>query len=253
MDRNKARAMLAATPLLVAQVGLLDLRKKVMEGDVDVLQNLRLNSVMPVAETIRRLGQAPPMAVLKLCNRTTGEDISNKLVQHLDDLDFVQDVLTVTANQQELNPAMHGVIEGLGRRKTFQRFKSNNQGMDIDRLRFSHTATPKDSDLEANEVTAKAQRTESRSTGTMQTYCCFFNRTRGCRYYNNCIYTHKCIICNRADHGASRCWQRSQERSEEPSNQQQTGLGQSGTQVRRDAPPSLAVDETELDKKKNTR
>ena len=204
-----------------------------MEGDVDALQNLRLNSVIPVSETIRILGQAPPIAILKLCNRATGEIILSKLIQHLDDLDFVQDVLSVTANHQELNPAMHGVIAGLGRRKTFQRFKSNNQGMDIDRLRFSHTATPKDSDLEAIEVTAKSPRAEPRSTGTMQTYCCFFNRPRGCRYYSNCIYTHKCIICNRADHGASRRWQR----SEETSNQRQTGLGQSGAQVRRETPP----------------
>ena len=106
IDRNKARALLAATPLLVAQVGLLDLRKKMMEGDVDALQNLRLNSVIPVSETIRILGQAPPIAILKLCNRATGEIISSKLIQHLDDLDFVQDVLSVTANHQELNPAM---------------------------------------------------------------------------------------------------------------------------------------------------
>ena len=128
-DRNKACALLAATPLLVAQVGLLDLRKKFMEGDVDVLQNLRLNSVMPVSETIRRLGQAPPMAVLKLCNRATGENISSKLIQHLDDLDFVQDALSVTSNHQELNPTLHGVIEGLSRRKTFHRLKHNQQGM----------------------------------------------------------------------------------------------------------------------------
>ena len=205
-----------------------------------VLHTLRLNSVMPVSETIRMLGQAPPLAILKLCNRATGEEISSKLVQHLDDLDFVQDVLSVNANHQELNPTMHGVIEGLSRRKTFHRFKHNHRGMYIDRLRFRHTVTPKDSDLETNEVTSKGgkqsssnQQTEAKNNYTTQDYCCFFNRARGCRYYNNCFYVHKCIICNRADHGASRCWQR----SEDGSGQQQSGLDQSGAQSQRDTPP----------------
>lgn len=42
--RNQARSQLAGAPLLVAQLSERDFRKKMLEGDNNLLQNLRLGT-----------------------------------------------------------------------------------------------------------------------------------------------------------------------------------------------------------------
>ena len=60
-----------------------------MKGDSEKLKALRLGRVMPVAEVIKALGKAPPLAVLKLCYGAKTYDFADHLLQHADDLDFV--------------------------------------------------------------------------------------------------------------------------------------------------------------------
>ena len=71
-QKNQARSQLAGAPLLVAQLGALELRTKMLEGSHGELQNYRLGSQTTVAEVLKVLGKMPPLTVLKLCNPKFG-------------------------------------------------------------------------------------------------------------------------------------------------------------------------------------
>ena len=74
------------------------------------------------------------------------------MLQHADDLDFVQDVLCASGDSLEVNPILNGVLAGFNRRRRYSRFKYGHHTMELDRLRFEHTISEKDSDLQATEV-----------------------------------------------------------------------------------------------------
>ena len=122
-EKNQARAMLAGAPLLVAQLGALELRKWMLKGDSEVLRNLRLGTHLSAAELLKKLGQAPPLAVLRLCYDQKHYDCSEQMLQHADDLDFVQDILSATGNSPQLNPVLNAVLAGFNRRRRQNRFK----------------------------------------------------------------------------------------------------------------------------------
>ena len=44
-EKNQARALLAGAPLLLAQLGALEFRKKMMQGDSEVLSTIRLGTL----------------------------------------------------------------------------------------------------------------------------------------------------------------------------------------------------------------
>ena len=117
-----------------------------------MLGRLRLGTQMTTAEFLKLLGQAPPMAILKLCYGTRDCDLPDLLLQHGEDLDFAQDVLSASGNALELNPILNGVVAGFNRRRRYNRFKYGHQTMELDKLRFAHTISEKDSDLHATEV-----------------------------------------------------------------------------------------------------
>ena len=72
-QKNQARTQLAGAPLLVAQLGALELRKKLLQGDNNALQDLRLGSQITVMEMLKILGKLPPISALRLCNRQFGD------------------------------------------------------------------------------------------------------------------------------------------------------------------------------------
>ena len=124
---SKARAMLAGAPLMVAQLGALELRKKMLEGDTQILHRLNLTTPTTVLQVLKWLQKAPPLAILKLCNSETANFLMNNLLQHSDDLDFVQDVLNAVASHSEINPTMQAVLAGFNRRRNLGRFKDGQQ------------------------------------------------------------------------------------------------------------------------------
>ena len=117
-----------------------------------MLQTLRLGTHLSVAEMIKKMGQAPPLAVLRLCYDQKNFDVSDQLLQHADDVDFVQDTLSTTGNSMQLNPVLNGVLAGFNRRRRHNRFKFGDRTLEFDRLRFAETASELDSDLYATEV-----------------------------------------------------------------------------------------------------
>ena len=186
-----------------------------LTGDPQALSQMRLGTQMSTAELLKQLGRAPPVAVLQLCYGIDKYNLPESLLQHADDLDFTQDTLTATGESMELNPILNGVLAGFNRRRRYNRFKHGSHTLEVDRLRFQHTITEKDSDLYATEVLKKKgtdqQKDNSRRDGTnvirFNRVCNFFQRARGCSY-NGCKFIHKCAVCNRLGHGAIDCYSR---------------------------------------------
>ena len=202
-DRNKARALLAAAPLMVAQQGALDLRKIMMEGDTSILSGLQLEERSTAAEVLKKLEAVPPLAILNLCNKEVAELVKESLLQHSDDLDFVQDVLDLVGSNSALTPTLHAVLAAFNRRKNHARFKHGEISIAMDRMRFSHLASSSDK----NDGEKRNYRNKSRVPKVM---CNHFQSRKGCRKKDACLFEHKCIICGSKSHGAYSCKDRSQ-------------------------------------------
>ena len=78
--------------------------------------------------------------------------MAKHLLQHGDNVDFVQDVLSAIGGNPELNPILNGVLAGFARRQRFGRFKCGQLRLDFDRLRYANKITPNDSNLVSKEV-----------------------------------------------------------------------------------------------------
>ena len=187
---------------MVAQLGAQELKKKLQQGDVETLHSLRMGDQMSMAQLLARLSNAPPMAVLQLCNAEKGKAINNMIQQHSEDLDFVQEVLTAVGNHSELNPTMHAVLAGFTRRRNFGYFKNGAHNVDIDRLRFSHTASPKDADGGGQKKNDNSTSSNSRNQSTRKAICYYFQRVAGCNAPGRCKFAHLCILCDGWAHGA---------------------------------------------------
>ena len=206
-EKIQARAQLVGAPLLVAQLGALEFREKMLDGDNTILKSLRLGTQSTVGEVIKNLGRASPLAVLQLCFGCQEYDFGENLLQHADDLDFTQDALTAIGESHALNPVLNKVLAGFNRRRRYQRFKCGHHTLELDRLRFATTASTLDSDLLAKDIVkkepklARTNRTNQESgTGP----CWFFQRQFGCRR-DPCPFVHKCTICDKPGHGAFDC------------------------------------------------
>ena len=189
-----------------------------MKGEPLVLSKLKLGTYMPAAALLKELSQIPPLTLLQLCYKGKNFNLSEHLLQHADDLDFVQDTITATGKCSQLNPVMNGVLAAFNRRRRFNRFKYGNVNLEFDRLRFANTATESDGDHHATEVKGNKNKKENRG-GKGSYYsgavCRFYQREPGC-FRRKCVYAHRCIICNKAGHGAVTC-SSSQENNEDRS------------------------------------
>ena len=104
-----------------------------MQGNLEILHSSRMGDQMTMAQLLSQLSQAPPMAILKLCNLEMGRDLGDKIIQLSDDLDFTQEVLSAVGNHSELNPTMQAVLASFNRRRNFGRFKSGAQTLALER------------------------------------------------------------------------------------------------------------------------
>ena len=134
--------------------------------------------------------------------------MSNHLLQHSDDLHFVQDVLKATGRSKELNPIMNSVLAGFGRRRRHGRFKCGQLNMHFDQLRFADTKTPKDDDQKVKDRGEKTPQKTSSFSNSLS-ICRYFQQRQGCRFGSrDCRFAHRCSICNMTGHGAITCYTR---------------------------------------------
>ena len=120
------------------------------------------------------------------------------LLQHSEDLDYVQDVLNIVGSHSELTPTLHAVLAGFNRRRTSGRFKQGHPSIVMDRLRFSHLASSNDDYGDSRPRRKKRTRFVSKA-------CFYFQKREGCNNPKTCKFKHKCNICWSQSHGATFC------------------------------------------------
>ena len=227
--------MLAGAPLFAVQIRELEFRQKMMHGNTEALKTIRMGTQLTAAEFLKILSSLPPLALLRLCNQEVGDYVGTHLLRQADDLDYVQNVISASGRNAELNPMLNAVLAVFSRRKRVGKFKDGQHNLDFDRLRFAHTATPRDSDLLAKEVEKKPQK-----QAPMRHPCWYFQKARGClNSAQDCRFTHTCMLCHGTDHGAINCVQRN--RSPRPSTRTPlaiTAEEKSDRGTRREKPPN---------------
>ena len=57
------------------------------------------------------------MEVIKFVNREKGEQLTKVLLQHADDLDYLQDLMNSLSKKGSLNPSLNAVIQAYSRRR----------------------------------------------------------------------------------------------------------------------------------------
>ena len=203
-DRSKARAMLAAAPLMLAQEGALEFRKRMLQGDASILSTIRLEETTTFSQVLKKLEAVPALAILKLCNKELGDFLMQSLRQQAEDLDYVQEVLDAVSNSA-LTPTMHAVLAGFRQRRTYGRFKNDGGSVAIDRLKFSHLASPED-----HYGGSTVKRNSRTNYGASKELCRQFQRRGGCSKGAVCYFKHCCRKCGAKSHGASNCRDRGQ-------------------------------------------
>lgn len=192
--RRLARSQLIGAPLFSAQLGAHELRQLLNTGKTNILDNIQPHTVGTAAEFQKALGLASPLSVIKFVNKPAFEKILEGLLQHADDLDYVQELVTSLGKKTEINPSMNAVVEAFMRKRFTGRFKREGQSVKLDTLLHSSSKTVNDTDEEVRK-----KQTEFKSSNL-----CYFFQNGSCQYAN-CRFQHACGICNSNAHGSNSC------------------------------------------------
>ena len=193
-ERRLARSQLIGAPLFIAQLGAYEIRQDLISGKEDILDKIQPHTVGTAAEFKKALGQAPPLEIIKFVNKPLFEKLSKGLLQHADDLDYVQDVVTSLGEKTGLNPSMNAVADAFMRKRFTGRFKREGQSVELDTLLHSSSKTAQDADEEAGK-----QQTNFRSSNP-----CHHFQNGSCPYAR-CRFLHICSLCKSNSHGSKSC------------------------------------------------
>ena len=97
-----ARAMLTEAPLFTAQLGAHEIRRMLSSGYFETSFDLAARGT--AAQFIKMLGILSPLGLFKLANKSLHDKLLERLLQNADDLDYVQEVLSLTAKNLRSTP-----------------------------------------------------------------------------------------------------------------------------------------------------
>ena len=197
--RRLARSMLAGAPLFPTQLGAYKIRKLLSSGD-DLI-SFDLAAVGTAGQSIKTLGKITTLNVLRIINKTNEEALTAGLLQHADDLDYVQNLLSLIGAEPGVNPAMNAVLDAFSRRHFSGRFKTGNQNVKLDALLNSGSKVPTDDD---EAVGRKTQKGEQRQSNAVSQKPCFLYQNSNCSF-RPCRYRHVCLVCQSPFHGSNNC------------------------------------------------
>ena len=133
------------------------------------------------------------MEVIKFVNREKGEQLTKVLLQHADDLDYLQDLMNSLSKKGSLNPSLNAVIQAYSRRRFKGLFKSEGQSVELDTLLYQGTKSAKDDD---ELIGQKTPNSSSR-------FC--FRFQHGTCTWQACAFMHHCSLCMATTHGCLNC------------------------------------------------
>ena len=61
------------------------------------------------------LGKMSPLGILRLVDKPRFDTLSERLLQHADDLNYVQSFVTLVAGRPDLNPPMNAACDAFNR------------------------------------------------------------------------------------------------------------------------------------------
>ena len=191
---------------MIAQVGLQKLRGLLDDGDDQVLARVRLSEQYTVAETLKFLSLASPLAILTLLNKIRAKEIYSQAAKVSAELDFVQAVLDLVAAKDSLNPSLNAMVEAFRRRLISNSFISGGHSIQLDSLVYADTSSHTDFDHCATDMRShRASRKKLAPLDRQRTTCIDFQRG-DCRW-RNCRFDHRCSMCGKWGHGQMDCWQ----------------------------------------------
>ena len=195
-QRREARAMLIGAVLLIAQIGAHDIRSRLSEGKPGLLKDILYDTRRGTAlQFMKLLSQAPMLEVMEAICKEKKDMITEKLLQHADDLDYLQNLVSSLGRETSLNPSMNAVAEAFARRRFKDRFKTMGQSVRLDTMLYKSTKGKADEDETA--VAGGKNRIPSNRL-------CWKFQKNECGW-SNCAFLHKCRICSSTDHGANYC------------------------------------------------
>ena len=103
---------MADSKLFVAQIGAQEIKKELSSGEDEVFKKVSWANKGTAGKFIKMFGKMSPSGVLNLVDKSRFDTLSEKLLQHADDLDHVPSLLTLVAGRSDLNPPMNAVCDG---------------------------------------------------------------------------------------------------------------------------------------------
>ena len=102
-QRRDARAMLIGAVLLIAQIGAHDIRSRLSQGKPGLLKDIPYDPRRGTAlQFIKLLSQAPMLEVMEVICKEKKDVISEKLLQHADDLDYLQNLISSVGRETSI-------------------------------------------------------------------------------------------------------------------------------------------------------
>ena len=199
--------MLVGAPLFSAQLGAHKIRKMLSSGGDPF--NFDLADVGTAGQFVKALGKMSPLNVLRLIDKTNEKSLTAALLQHADDLDYVQNLLNVIGTEAGVNPAMNAVSDAFSRRRFSRRFKTGDQNVKLDALLNSGSKVPTDDDEAVGQKTRKGSELQPNVASTTKT--CFLFQNNTCSF-RPCKFRHVCLVCQSPSHGSNNCDDRSSRR-----------------------------------------
>ena len=185
--------MLTGAALFIAQVGAHKIRRVLTrKRKTGALERIRPDSVGTAAHFSKALGQASILEVINFIDKEKGDEIAETLLQHANDLDDVQELLTSLSTKASLNPSLNAVVNAFSRRRFKGCFKTEGQSVELDTLLQQTTKSKKDKE----SYTASTSRRFDR--------LCYAFQRESCAV-SSCNFSHRCSLCYSYEHGAIRC------------------------------------------------
>ena len=78
---------------------------------------MRPNDLGTAAQFSKALAQAPIMEGVKFASKEQEEKLTKVLLQHADDLDYLQDLISSIGKKTALNPSLNAVVQAFSRRR----------------------------------------------------------------------------------------------------------------------------------------